>query len=183
MGGEAAAQILAHARDHRVVTSADVLAPGEPGLLEWIAPALARLDYLLPNDEQVLAFTGAGDLVAGARSLVERGVGCVVATCGADGALIVDGQTEERVPAFEVDVVDTTGCGDAFSAGFLRGLSLGRSRSEAAGAGLRGGGAGGAGPGQRPRRVRPRRRRCLRGRDPSFGAVIEARVSPSGSPA
>jgi len=36
------------------------------------------------------------------------------------------------VPAFEVDVVDTTGCGDAFSAGFLRGLSLGRSRRDAA---------------------------------------------------
>ena len=36
------------------------------------------------------------------------------------------------MPAFEVEVVDTTGCGDAFSAGFLRGLSLGRSREDAA---------------------------------------------------
>jgi sugar/nucleoside kinase (ribokinase family) len=36
------------------------------------------------------------------------------------------------VPAYEVNVVDTTGCGDAFSAGFLRGLSLGRDRAEAA---------------------------------------------------
>ena len=40
-----------------VVTSADLLAPGDPGLLEWIGPALAHLDYLLPNDEQVLGFT------------------------------------------------------------------------------------------------------------------------------
>jgi sugar/nucleoside kinase (ribokinase family) len=44
----------------------------------------------------------------------------------------VDAEGAERVPAFEVDVVDTTGCGDAFSAGMLRGLSLGRSRVEAA---------------------------------------------------
>ena len=41
-----------------------------------------------------------------------------------------DGAT--RVGALPIDVVDTTGCGDAFSAGFLRGLSLGRSREEAA---------------------------------------------------
>jgi sugar/nucleoside kinase (ribokinase family) len=132
MGGEAAAQILSRARAAGAVTSADILAPGEPGLLDWIGPALPELDYLLPNDEQVLAFTGETELVAGCRALVERGVSCVVATRGAEGALIVDADAEEPVPAFEVDVVDTTGCGDAFSAGFLRGLSLGRSRRDAA---------------------------------------------------
>src|SRR4051812_45240997 len=132
MGGEAAARILSRAREQGVVTSADVLAPGEMGLLEWIAPALEHLDYFLPNDEQVLGFTGESDLVEGCRKLVERGVGCVAATCGADGAVIVDADSAERVPAFQVDVVDTTGCGDAFSAGFLRGLSLGRDRRGAA---------------------------------------------------
>ena len=54
MGGEDAAKVLAHARANGVTTSADVLAPGDPGLLEWIAPALPELDYLLPNEEQVL---------------------------------------------------------------------------------------------------------------------------------
>jgi sugar/nucleoside kinase (ribokinase family) len=132
MGGEAAAKILGPARERGVVTSADVLAPGEMGLLDWIADALPHLDYFLPNDEQVLGFTGADDLEAGCRLLLERGVGCVAATCGADGALVVDGEGSRRVPAFDVDVVDTTGCGDAFSAGFLRGLSLGRDRAAAA---------------------------------------------------
>jgi sugar/nucleoside kinase (ribokinase family) len=132
MGGEAAGQILSWAREHGVVTSADILAPGDTGLLEWIAPALEHLDYLLPNDEQVLGFTGAEDIESGCRALLERGVGCVAATSGADGVVLVDAEGTERVPAFEVDVVDTTGCGDAFSAGFLRGLSLGRSRREAA---------------------------------------------------
>jgi sugar/nucleoside kinase (ribokinase family) len=131
MGGEAAARILSRAREGGAVTSADILAPGE-GLLDWIAAALPELDYLLPNAEQVLALTGKDDLADGCRELVSRGATCVAATRGADGVLIVDGEGEESVPAFEVDVVDTTGCGDAFSAGFLRGLSLGRSRREAA---------------------------------------------------
>src|SRR3954451_13827427 len=58
MGGEAAATILSRAREAGVTTSADVLAPGEMGVLEWIAPALPHLDYFLPNDEQVMGFTG-----------------------------------------------------------------------------------------------------------------------------
>ncbi len=134
MGGEEAARILSHARDHDTVTSADLLAPGDQAaaIVDWVAPALEHLDYLLPNEEQVLGLTGAGDVVDGARALVGRGVGCVAATCGGEGAVVVDGQGVERVPAFPVDVVDTTGCGDAFSAGFLRGLSLGRSRGDAA---------------------------------------------------
>jgi sugar/nucleoside kinase (ribokinase family) len=134
MGGEEAAKILSFAREHGVVTSADILAPGEQAgaILDWIAPAFAHLDYLLPNQEQVLALTGTSALAEGCRALLDRGVGCVAATCGAEGALVVDRDGETRVPAFEVDVVDTTGCGDAFSAGFLRGLSLGRGPADAA---------------------------------------------------
>jgi sugar/nucleoside kinase (ribokinase family) len=134
MGGESAAQILSFAREHGVVTSADILAPGDQAamILDWIAPAFEHLDYLLPNDEQVLGLTGASDLVDGCRVLLDRGVGCVAATRGPDGAVVVTGDGVEEVPAFEVDVVDTTGCGDAFSAGFLRGLSLGESHGSAA---------------------------------------------------
>jgi sugar/nucleoside kinase (ribokinase family) len=132
MGGEAAASVLSHAREHGAVTSADVLAEGNPGLLEWIGPALAQLDYLLPNGEQVLGFTGAADVVEGSRALIAEGVGCVAATLGADGVVVVDAHEAETIPAFAIEAVDTTGCGDAFSAGFLRGLALGRERREAA---------------------------------------------------
>jgi sugar/nucleoside kinase (ribokinase family) len=132
MGGEAAAQILSRAGESGAVTSADVLAPGDPGLLEWIGPALPHLDYLLPNEEQVLGFTGADDPVEACRALVARGVGCVACTRGAQGVVVVDEAGADSVPAFAVEVADTTGCGDAFSAGFLRGLALGRSRQDAA---------------------------------------------------
>jgi sugar/nucleoside kinase (ribokinase family) len=126
LGGEAAGQLLAHGRSIGAVTSLDVLAPGDPDMLAWIADALPHTDYLLPNDEQVLGFTGAGSLVEGARALVAAGVGCVAVTQGAKGALVVTADEVIEVSAYGVDVVDTTGCGDAFSAGFLRGLWLGR---------------------------------------------------------
>ena len=129
IGGEAAAEVLKHAREHGAVTSIDVLANGDPGLLDWIAPALEHADYFVPNREQVLGFTGADDVAAGSRALLDRGARCVIATLGGDGVLI-DG--EEAVPALDVEVVDTTGCGDAFTAGLLRGLSLGRDRRAAA---------------------------------------------------
>ncbi len=133
LGGEAAASVLQRARERGITTSADVLAPGDIGVLEWIAPALSHIDFFLPNDEQVLGFTGAGELEAGCRALIDRGVGCVAATRGGEGALVVaaDGGVDS-VGAREVEVVDTTGCGDAFSAGFLRGIALGLDRARAA---------------------------------------------------
>lgn len=63
------------------------------------------------------------------------GAGCVAVTRGSRGALVVDGVGVTDVPALVIDpkdLIDTTGCGDAFSAGFLRGLSLGHSPAKAA---------------------------------------------------
>ncbi|MFI1721954.1 carbohydrate kinase family protein [Streptomyces sp. NPDC020489] len=132
IGAEVAARILAHAKEHDVVTSVDLLAPGELGTFDQIEPLLPYVDHLLPNDDQVLGFSGEADLVAGAQKLVAAGAGLVAVTRGAEGALLVTAEGTESVPAFDVDVVDTTGCGDAFSAGFLRGISLNRTPREAA---------------------------------------------------
>jgi sugar/nucleoside kinase (ribokinase family) len=132
IGADVAARILAHAREHDVVTSVDLLAPGELGTFDQIEPLLPYVDFLLPNDDQVLGFSGEDDLVTGAKKLLSGGAGLVAVTRGRDGALLVTAKGTETVPAFAVDVVDTTGCGDAFSAGFLRGVSLGRTPHEAA---------------------------------------------------
>ncbi len=132
IGVDAAARILSYAKEHGVVTSVDLLAPGELGTFDQIEAALPHIDYLLPNDDQVLGFTGEDDVLAGAKKLLDAGAGLVAVTRGADGALLVTKEQTQTVPAFAVDVMDTTGCGDAFSAGFLRGMGLGRTPRDAA---------------------------------------------------
>jgi sugar/nucleoside kinase (ribokinase family) len=132
IGADVAARILAHAKDHGVVTSVDLLAPGFLGTFDQIEPLLPYVDFLLPNDDQVLGFSEEDDLETGARKFLARGVDLVAVTRGGEGALLVTAEGTETVPAFDVEVVDTTGCGDAFSAGFLRGTSLGRTPREAA---------------------------------------------------
>jgi len=133
LGPENATEILSRAQAAGVVTCSDILADGWPELLDMLAPAMEHVDYLFPNEEQAMALTGvSGDPVDAARALLDRGVGCVAMTRGADGSAIVSADGVEEVPAFETEVVDTTGCGDAFVAGFIRGLSLGRSPRDAA---------------------------------------------------
>jgi ribokinase len=78
------------------------------------------VDYLTPNEGEAARLTGitvrdrrtAADA---ARTLRARGVGTVVVTLGADGALAADGAGEIPVPAHAVAVVDTTAAGDAFN--------------------------------------------------------------------
>jgi sugar/nucleoside kinase (ribokinase family) len=132
LGGEAAAELFQHARANGTVTAVDLLAPGDPDMLEWVGAALMHADYVLPNNEQLLGLTGAATLEDAAAALLARGAGCVAATCGASGALVATSEGVSRAPAFEVDVVDTTGCGDAFSAGFLVAVLGGRTPAEAA---------------------------------------------------
>ncbi|MGW7541847.1 carbohydrate kinase family protein [Streptomyces sp. NPDC054770] len=132
IGVDAAARILHFAKEHGVTTSVDLLAPGVLGSFKQIAAALPYVDHLLPNDDQVLGFSGEDDLLAGAKKLVGAGAGLVAVTRGGDGALLVTAEGAEPVPAFEIDVVDTTGCGDAFSAGFVYGIGLGRTPYDSA---------------------------------------------------
>ncbi|HVR30451.1 MAG TPA: adenosine kinase [Thermoanaerobaculia bacterium] len=81
------------------------------------------IDLLLANAEESRALTGL-DAPAAARELSRR-VLIASVTDGANGAYIGSGGEVEHVPARRVEVVDTTGAGDCFNAGFLRGLVAG----------------------------------------------------------
>jgi len=60
-----------------------------------------------------------------AKRLLDLGARGVVLTMGPDGSLLMTDRDRMRLPAHEVAVVDTSGCGDAYCAGFIRGLLLG----------------------------------------------------------
>jgi len=100
LGGATAGELLRYAKANGLSTSVDILAAGDPGLLQWIADALPHTDYLLPNDEQVLGFTGAPDLLTGAQRLLAAGAACVAVTQGSKGALVVSNEETIAVPAF-----------------------------------------------------------------------------------
>jgi ribokinase len=91
---------------------------------------LGLVDYLTPNE------TEAGDLAGvavidpdsarlAAARLLARGARHVIVTLGAQGALACDGERALHFPAFPVDVVDTTGAGDAFNGARAVGLAAG----------------------------------------------------------
>lgn len=123
---EVAPGLLRHARESGTTTTVDLLRSGAgPDVLELLGPVWPWVDLFVPNDDQLRSMTGLDDLEAAARVLLDRGVGTVVVTRGAEGSLMVGPDGVHAVPAFVVDVVDTTGCGDAFTAGLVIGLQRG----------------------------------------------------------
>lgn len=78
------------------------------------------LDLLFANADEARIMTGLEPHDA-ARALAEK-VGIVAVKVGADGALIASGDTTIEIDAHKVTVVDTTGAGDCFAAGFLYGI-------------------------------------------------------------
>ena len=95
-------------------------------------------DYLTPNESEAASLTGFSvetleDAERAADLLIARGAGNVILTLGARGALVKTPTITQHVEAYAVGkVVETTGAGDAFNAGFAVALSEGLDVVEAA---------------------------------------------------
>ncbi|SDQ58123.1 ribokinase [Pseudomonas sp. UC 17F4] len=99
---------------------------------EWFA----HIDYLIPNESEAEALSGlpVNDLdsaKAAATHLLAMGVGKVIVTLGAQGALFADGQVFRHFPAPVVQPVDTTAAGDTFVGGFAAALARGEAQGAA----------------------------------------------------
>lgn len=74
------------------------------------------------NEQEALFLTGLDNIEDAAYRLIKMGPRIVVITRGAHGCFFSTESVKGYVDGFSVDVVDTTGCGDGFLAGLLKGL-------------------------------------------------------------
>ncbi|MEV7769453.1 carbohydrate kinase family protein [Microbacterium sp. NPDC086615] len=132
LGPENVIEILEYARDHGATTSLDFLIGGEPAFYALIEPLLSHTDYVLPNAEQALGWTEAADLHAAAHALAAAGARVVAITDGGRDIVLVEGGELREIPIVPAEPVDTSGGGDAFSAGFVFAKLRGRSSVDAA---------------------------------------------------
>jgi sugar/nucleoside kinase (ribokinase family) len=130
LGREGAAQILRRARDAGATTSMDILSEGSAKLLAILKPCLPLVDWFMPNADQACKLTDSHTPEEAASRLLDLGVGGVVLTMGSDGSLLANARERVHLAAHEITVVDTSGCGDAYCAGFIRALRLGWLPSE-----------------------------------------------------
>lgn len=120
---------LAHGAGVKVLLNP---APGQP----LSAEMLRLVDVLTPNETETQIITGLPvrnpqEAEEAAQALLAQGVGKVVITLGAKGALIVTPEGTRLVPGQQVEVVDTTGAGDAFNGALAVALAEGKELVEA----------------------------------------------------
>ncbi len=80
---------------------------------------IPSIDYLIPNEHEILAIFGNVPIETVLTQYPEK----VIVTLGKDGVKYASEETIIHVPAQTIDVIDTTGAGDSFIAGFVSALA------------------------------------------------------------
>lgn len=112
-------KIVKTARENSVITFADMVPMTGGETLKDIAEVMPYLDYFLPNLEEAAMLTGLEDPDEMADCLLKYGIKNVVVKLGRDGCLIKNQKERWLIPPCPVNVIDTTGAGDNFAAGFI----------------------------------------------------------------
>lgn len=122
LDGPASVTILKEAKARGRVTTFDLIAASAE-TAHLVTPLLPYIDYFMPSIEEAQDMSGQKGPVDCANWYLDKGATCCVFTLGGDGAYYAhrDG-TRLKSPAYDIKVVDTTGCGDAFDAGMIAAL-------------------------------------------------------------
>ncbi len=115
---EVSFELAQWAREKHILTILDAgsVHKGTTGLID-------KVDYLVASEKFAHDYTLIADADRAVRTL-SRHTPNVVVTLGAQGLIWQNGQGRGRMPAFQIEAVDTTGAGDAFHGAFARGISL-----------------------------------------------------------
>lgn len=125
-------KLMKRARELGVMTFADVDSDIENLGPEAMNEVYPYMDYLLPSIDEANYITGKQNEKEAAEELRNRGVRNVIIKLGDRGCYVCGEREEFYVNPFEVDVKDTTGCGDNFAAGFIHSILAGKSLYDSA---------------------------------------------------
>jgi sugar/nucleoside kinase (ribokinase family) len=122
LDGSRSTEILQEAKKRGCTVTFDLIAANAE-TAKIVKPLLPYIDYFMPSIEEAKDMSGQITAEACAKYYLDQGAGCCVFTLGGEGAYYAhqDG-TRMQSPAYDIQVVDTTGCGDAFDAGFIAAL-------------------------------------------------------------
>ena len=114
---EAQVPAARRAREHGVPVCADV-----GGISERTRELIRLVDYPVYSAECARRYGGTGSIEEDLRRLADLGGRAPMVTLGSQGCIWLEDGQVHRLPAFRVEVVDTTGCGDVFHGAFAFGL-------------------------------------------------------------
>lgn len=127
-----AAEVLEAARRREMPVFADLGTGAVRAAGRELLRHLRGVDWLLMNQAELLALTGASSLSGGIARLREEGFRHLAIKVGAMGSILVTPEGEELLEPYPVeDIVDSTGAGDAYTAAFAHAILSGRSPLEA----------------------------------------------------
>ncbi len=115
------------AKENGVMVSVDLADPGLVGRIKNVFTDVTEnyADIIFVNEEEASAFTGT--LNQEALEVLSAHSAIAVVKLGAKGSMIKSGNTVVKIDAVKTDVVNTNGAGDMYAAGFIYGLTSGRS--------------------------------------------------------
>ena len=108
----------------------------DPAITEHFKPAFDQfaengIDLVFCNEDEAMIWTGTKN-PEDAFTQLQRRCKQVAMTCGKNGAMVFDGESETIVAGVATTAVDTTGAGDIFAGAFLYAISQGQSFQQAA---------------------------------------------------
>jgi hypothetical protein len=121
LDGSVSVQLLKDAKENECITTWDLIGATE-STIDIVKPLLPHIDYFMPSIEEASIMCGLDDPKDIAKYYLDNGVTNCVLTMGGEGSLFVNKDETIKTPAFDINVVDTTGCGDAFDAGMITSL-------------------------------------------------------------